>query len=91
MTSSATKVACGVQYKGSQYCGWQSQKDQETIQDHIEKAISFVANENIRIHGSGRTDSGVHAYEQVFHFTTTVTRGSDQWVEGINAGVPGDI
>ena len=91
MSSSATKVACGVQYKGTQYCGWQSQKDQETIQDHIEKAISFVANENIRIHGSGRTDSGVHAYEQVFHFSTTVTRGSDQWVDGINAGLPGDI
>ena len=37
MSSSATKVACGVQYKGTQYCGWQSQKDQKAIQDHLEE------------------------------------------------------
>ena len=91
MSSSATKVACGVQYKGTQYCGWQSQKDQKAIQDHIEEAIGSVANENIRIHGSGRTDSGVHAHEQVFHFSTSVTRDSDQWVKGINSGLPRDI
>jgi len=91
MSSPATKVACGVQYKGTQYCGWQSQKDQKAIQDHIEKAVSSVANESIRIHGSGRTDSGVHAHEQVFHFSTSVLRGPDQWVNGINSGLPRDI
>ena len=88
MSSPATKVACGVQYKGTQYCGWQSQKDQKAIQDHIEEAVSSVANENIRIHGSGRTDSGVHAHEQVFHFSTSVVRDSDQWVKGINSHLP---
>tara|TARA_B100000029_G_scaffold513264_2_gene612243 strand:- start:527 stop:1333 length:807 start_codon:yes stop_codon:yes gene_type:complete len=91
MFSSATKVACGVQYIGTQYCGWQSQKDQKAIQDHIEEAISSVANENIKIYGSGRTDSGVHADEQVFHFSTTVARDSNQWVKGINSGLPRDI
>jgi len=91
MSSSATKIACGVQYKGTQYCGWQSQKDQKAIQDYIEQAISSVANENIRIHGSGRTDSGVHAHEQVFHFSTSAVRNSVQWVKGINSGLPRDI
>ena len=91
MTSPATKIACGVQYKGTQYCGWQSQKDQNTIQDHIEKAVGNVANENIRIYGSGRTDSGVHAHEQVFHFVSNTNRETNQWKDGINAYLPQDI
>ena len=91
MSTSAMKLACGVEYIGTQYCGWQSQKDHVAIQDHIEKAISRVANESIRIHGSGRTDSGVHAYEQVFHFISNAKREKNQWMDGINSNLPKDI
>ena len=91
MSTSVTKLACGVEYIGTQYCGWQSQKDHVAIQDHIEKAISRVANESIRIHGSGRTDSGVHAYEQVFHFISNAKREKNQWMDGINSNLPKDI
>ena len=91
MSTSAMKLACGVEYIGTQYCGWQSQKDHVAIQDHIEKAISSVANESIRIHGSGRTDSGVHAYEQVFHFISNAKREKNQWMDGINSNLPKDI
>jgi tRNA pseudouridine38-40 synthase len=91
MSTSAMKLACGVEYIGTQYCGWQSQKDHVAIQDHLEKAISRVANESIRIHGSGRTDSGVHAYEQVFHFTSHAKREKNQWIDGINSNLPNDI
>tara|TARA_B110000438_G_scaffold276670_1_gene298646 strand:- start:171 stop:929 length:759 start_codon:yes stop_codon:yes gene_type:complete len=85
------KLACGVEYIGTHYCGWQSQKDYIAIQDYIEKAITKVANEAIRIHGSGRTDSGVHAYEQVFHFSSNAKRESNQWIDGINSNLPNDI
>ena len=50
MTPASTKYACGVEYLGSHYKGWQSQDNQETIQDQIEKALSSVANENLRIY-----------------------------------------
>ena len=66
MTAVSTKYACGVEYLGSHYKGWQSQDSQETIQDQIEKALSNVANENLRIYSAGRTDSGVHALGSSF-------------------------
>ena len=91
MPTSALKLACGVEYIGTEYCGWQSQREQITIQGHIEKAICSVANESIRIHGSGRTDSGVHAIEQVFHFTSNAKREPRQWIDGINSNLPKDI
>ena len=91
MPTSSMKLACGVEYIGTHYCGWQSQKDYIAIQDYIEKAITKVANEAIRIHGSGRTDSGVHAYEQVFHFSSNAKRESNQWIDGINSNLPNDI
>ena len=52
MTAASTKYACGVEYLGSHYKGWQSQDNQETIQDQIEKALSSVANENLRIYSA---------------------------------------
>ena len=45
-----TKYACGVEYLGTDYKGWQSQDNQETIQDRIESALSKVADEKIRIY-----------------------------------------
>ena len=57
-----------VSYDGSQFSGWQIQPDRMSVQQCLEQAISKIANEPVRIHGSGRTDGGVHAYGQVFHF-----------------------
>ncbi len=91
MTSVSTKYACGVEYLGTHYKGWQSQDNQETIQDHIESAISNVANEKLRIYSAGRTDSGVHAYGQVFHFSSNAKRSETQWLDGINSHLPSDI
>ena len=91
MTVASTKYACGVEYLGSHYKGWQSQDNQETIQDQIEKALSSVANENLRIYSAGRTDSGVHALGQVFHFSSNADRTDSQWLDGINSHLPSDI
>lgn len=57
-----------VSYKGSRYLGWQKQKHKNTIQDEIEKVLSKILNSDIHIYGSGRTDAGVHALGQTFHF-----------------------
>ena len=60
-----TRVALGVQYQGLKYSGWQSQPHGNTIQDHLESAISsFLGKDNtekVRVVVAGRTDSGVHA------------------------------
>ena len=60
------KVICS--YDGNNYVGFQSQKNGLAIQDVIEKALKRIFSQNIRISMSSRTDAGVHAKGQVFHF-----------------------
>jgi tRNA pseudouridine38-40 synthase len=60
------KVVCA--YDGSEFSGWQSQADRTGVQDHIENALLQLTKGPVRIHCSGRTDAGVHARGQVFHF-----------------------
>ena len=91
MNSGSTKYACGVEYLGTDYKGWQSQDNQDTVQDRIESSLSKVANERLRIYSAGRTDSGVHAYGQVFHFSSNANRNENQWLDGINSYLPSDI
>ena len=59
-----------IQYDGSYYNGWQIQKNYQTVQGVIENALKIISglNNKIRVHGSGRTDAGVHALGQVAHF-----------------------
>ena len=57
-----------VEYLGTNFVGWQFQKNGLSIQEVLETALSKFLKENIRITGSGRTDSGVHASEQSAHF-----------------------
>lgn len=57
-----------VEYDGTPFFGWQRQKDKKTIQGEIEKVLSRILNKDIRVTGSGRTDSGVHAFGQVANF-----------------------
>ena len=56
------------QYDGSNYSGFQSQKNASSIQDHLELAISSIGGLEERINYAGRTDAGVHALEQSAHF-----------------------
>jgi tRNA pseudouridine38-40 synthase len=57
-----------IEYDGTNYCGWQIQKNHPTIQEKIENSISNIIGKKIPIIGSGRTDAGVHAIGQVAHF-----------------------
>lgn len=85
------RVALGVEYDGSGYCGWQSQAHGKTVQDVLERALAAVAGESLRVVCAGRTDSGVHALEQVVHFDTGVNRPLSAWVRGVNANLPADV
>ena len=61
------KLVC--QYDGSNFYGWQLQKDKRTVQGELEEAITKLnKGELVHVIGSGRTDAGVHAFGQVAHF-----------------------
>lgn len=76
------RIALGVQYDGSAYCGWQIQPDQATVQNTLEQAIQqFIGKkELVRVTAAGRTDTGVHALGQVVHFDADVERDPWSWI-----------
>ncbi|MFV2054993.1 MAG: tRNA pseudouridine(38-40) synthase TruA [Thiohalomonadales bacterium] len=78
------RIALGVEYDGSDYCGWQYQDHSPSVQSDVEQALSRVADEKIRVICAGRTDTGVHARNQVVHFDTTASRSDRAWVFGAN-------
>jgi len=82
-----------IAYDGRPYKGWQIQPNGSTVQAHIEKAIEAVSKESVRIHASGRTDTGVHANCQVAHFDspTTVDINPYNWVPALNTKLPSAI
>ena len=89
-----TVWAMGVEYLGTNYHGWQSQSQSQaiaTVQDHLEQALAKINDDPVKIICAGRTDSGVHALNQVVHFTTTKERSEHSWVLGANQMLPRDI
>ena len=87
-----TRIALGVEYNGASYNGFQKQKTTtNTIQTHLEFALTQIAKENITLVCAGRTDAGVHASSQVVHFDTLANRPSQAWVKGVNAHLPDNI
>ena len=85
------RLALGLEYCGSGYLGWQSQPGGRTVQDHLEAALSRFADSPIQTVCAGRTDSGVHAINQVVHFDTLAERAAFSWVRGPNTFLPPDI
>lgn len=79
-----------VSYEGTQYHGFQSQKNAVGIQDLIEKAFRLMTQTTIKIHSAGRTDKGVHAYGQAFHFDSDLDFDNDRWLK-VNRRLPLDI
>jgi tRNA pseudouridine38-40 synthase len=81
-----------VAYDGSAFAGWQSQTHGKTVQDELERAVHRISGRRTRIHGAGRTDTGVHALAQCAHFDLLDRRLSPtQWTKALNASLPGTI
>lgn len=85
------RLVLGIEYDGSNYCGWQWQPGRLSIQGALEKALSKVANHPVNLICAGRTDAGVHALEQVGHFDVNVVRERHAWLLGGNSYLPDDI
>ncbi len=80
-----------VEYDGTCYHGWQRQPNGITIQQVLEEKISTITQEKIKVIGSGRTDAGVHAINQVANFKTKSLIGVSNLLRGINSLLPKDI
>lgn len=87
-----TRVKCIVSYDGTEYSGWQVQPNARSVQGEIEKILTKMhAGNRVQIHGSGRTDKGVHARGQVFHFDTYLPMDEYAWCRSLNSQLPKDI
>lgn len=86
-----TNIKLTIQYDGSNYYGWQRQKDRNSIQGEVEKAIKLVTGETVNLIGSGRTDRGVHAEGQVANFITKSSIPGDRFKYALNSKLPNDI
>ncbi len=80
-----------VSYNGIHFYGFQYQKDARTVQDEIERVLNRMHKDFVRIHPAGRTDAGVHAIEQYFHFDSHIDIPEDKWKYAMNSGLPADI
>ncbi|HEX2853042.1 MAG TPA: tRNA pseudouridine(38-40) synthase TruA [Opitutaceae bacterium] len=91
--SSVRRWKCVCAYDGTGFAGWQSQAAGKgrAIQDVIEKRLAEIFGAPIRIHGSGRTDSGVHASGQVFHFDAEWRHGAAKLLAAFRVGLPPQI
>ncbi len=90
-TSSLQRWKAICAYDGAPFAGWQSQHGGGAIQDVIERQLARVFKVPIRAHGSGRTDAGVHAHGQVFHFDANWAHGADKLRAAIISRLPRTI
>jgi len=74
-----------IEYDGTDYAGWQQQKDAPSIQEELQKAAFKFLAEDVLVTGAGRTDAGVHALGQVAHFDTTKTLDPFKLCQAFNA------
>ncbi len=92
MADALERIKLTIAYDGTPFDGWQSQATANGVQDHIEAAFLTVAGLRLRIHGSGRTDSGVHATGQIAHADVPCGRLSPAtWMAALNANLPDGI
>ncbi len=85
------RIVLGIEYDGSQWRGWQKQPDKHTVQDQLENAIYQFTQTKISTACAGRTDAGVHAFEQIVHLDTLIERDPYSWVRGVNSFLDGSI
>lgn len=82
------RYALGVEYDGRPFFGWQTQRQEPTVQAELERALGGVANHPVSVVCAGRTDTGVHARCQVVHFDSDAERSRRSWILGANSNLP---
>ncbi len=82
------RFACGVEYDGSAFRGWQRQRGAPSVQEELERALSRVADHPVTAVAAGRTDAGVHAAGQVVHFDSPAARSPRAWQRGAGSHLP---
>lgn len=82
------RLALGIEYDGTDFLGWQRLSHGRTVQQTLESALSRVAHQSVAVVCAGRTDSGVHALQQVVHFDTEAARSMYGWMMGCNSQLP---
>ena len=85
------RIMCTVKYDGSKFFGYQRQSKGRTVQQEIEKALKKICKTEITTHAAGRTDSGVHALGQVFHFDSPINMEANRFKMAFNCILPKDI
>ena len=85
------RIALGIAYDGRSWQGWQKQTHGQTVQDALEGALGAFVGSTINTVCAGRTDTGVHALNQIVHLDTQVIRSPESWVRGTNAHLPDSI
>ncbi len=85
------RIVLGIEYDGSSFHGWQRQEGKRTVQAEVEAALGKIADRPVTVLCAGRTDTGVHALEQVVHFNTDVDRDMHAWLMGGNSQLPDDV
>ena len=84
-------IALKLMYNGTAYHGWQVQKNQPTVAETLEKGLSTICCEPIKVVGCGRTDAGVHAEHYIANFRTSSTIPCDRLPLAVNTRLPEDI
>jgi tRNA pseudouridine38-40 synthase len=84
-------IRLDIQYKGTDFCGWQYQPDEITIQGEIEKALEKVTGQKVSLYGAGRTDAGVHALGQVANFKIEHNIIPEKYRDALNFYLPRTI
>ena len=85
------RVLLTIEYKGTAYCGWQRQKNALSVQEVLASAYFTLTGEKVTMHGSGRTDAGVHALGQCVHFDTNACIPPERLPFALNPHLPADI
>lgn len=80
-----------LEYDGTDFVGWQYQENGRSVQEEVEKALSQIVQENIRVNGAGRTDAGVHARGQVANFLTSKPVDEARLMHSSNGILPRDV
>lgn len=84
-------VKLTIAYNGTNYSGWQRQSNARTVQGEIERKLRLITKQEIEIHGSGRTDAGVHALGQIASFKSNLSIPINRIAFALNNALPLDI